>query len=179
MDRLGGLVVSVVSVAGTALGRAKHLLDQRRLVVMVMNVGDELVDVQFGERPHRVGGVHDRLQRVIGWHRLGDNRKQVVHLLGRGVGKSGVFECLVGVIDKRTEIGRFAEQASREIEDRHGGLPAGLRRAHGFAGRFGGAGRQLDRVIGHLFEDVELPLELADPGVALVLLELRGRDGGL
>src|SRR6476661_6509088 len=55
----------------------------------------------------------------------------------------------------------------------------GLRRAHGFAGRFGGVGRQLDRVIGHLFENVELSLELADPGSALVLLELRRRDGRL
>ena len=50
-----------------------------------------------------------------------------------------------------------------------------LRGAHGFAGRFGGAWRQLDRVIGHLVENVELPLELADPAGALVFLELRRR----
>src|SRR5882724_5089784 len=49
----------------------------------------------------------------------------------------------------------------------------GLRGSHGFAGCFGGAWRQLDRVIGHLSENVELPLEFPDPGVALVLLELR------
>jgi hypothetical protein len=55
----------------------------------------------------------------------------------------------------------------------------GLRRSHGFAGRLGGAGRQFDRVLGHLFENVELPFELADPGIALVLLELRRRDGRL
>jgi hypothetical protein len=128
-------------------------------MVMLMDVGDEFVDVQFGKRPHRIGGVHHRQKRVIGRHRLGHQWNQVVNLVGRGVGKPGVRERLLGVLDERTEIGRVAKQASREIEDRHGGLPCrDLRCSDGLAGRFGGAWRQIDRVLGHLFKNVELPL---------------------
>ena len=56
---------------------------------------------------------------------------------------------------------------------------SGLRRPDGFAGGFRGAGRQLDRVFGHLSENVELTLEFPYARVSLVLFELRRRDGGL
>ena len=48
----------------------------------------------------------------------------------------------------------------------------GLCTAHGLGSRFGVAGAKFVRVVGHLAEDVELPLEFTDPVVALVLLEL-------
>jgi hypothetical protein len=69
-------------------------------MVMLMDVGDEFVDVQFGKRPHRIGRVPDHLQHMVGRDGLGHHRKQVVDLVGRGIRKAGVFERLVGVVDK-------------------------------------------------------------------------------
>jgi hypothetical protein len=94
-----------------------------RLLVMVMKVGDKLVDVQLGERARRIGGLCNRVRWVVGRHGFCDHRKKIVDLFGRGVGDAGVCERLVGVVDKRTEIDRIAEQVSREIEDRHDELP--------------------------------------------------------
>jgi hypothetical protein len=90
---------------------------------MVMKVADQLIDVQLGKRPRRIAGVRDRLQRVVRRHGLCDHQKQVMDLLGRGIGEAGVCQRLVGVVDKRAEIDWIAEQVSREIEDRHDGLP--------------------------------------------------------
>jgi hypothetical protein len=90
-----------------------------RLLVMVMKVGDKLVDVQLGERARRIGGLRNRVRRVVGRRGFCDHRKKIVDLFGRGDGEAGVCERLVGVVDKRTEIDWIAEQVSREIEDRH------------------------------------------------------------
>jgi hypothetical protein len=80
VDRLVGLIVVGFVVARPARGSAERLFDQLCLVMMVMNLGDKLIEVQRGERRRRIGGVHDRLQRMIGRHRLGDHRKKVVDL---------------------------------------------------------------------------------------------------
>ena len=91
---------------------------------MAMKVGDKLVDVQLGKRARRIGGLRNRVRRVVGRHGFCDHRKKIVDLFGRGVGDAGgVCERLVGVVDKRTEIDWIAEQVSREIEDRHDELP--------------------------------------------------------
>ena len=84
---------------------------------MVMKVGDKLVDVQLGERARRIGGLRNRVRRVVGRRGFCDHRKKIVDLFGRGDGEAGVCERLVGVVDKRTEIDWIAEQVSREIAD--------------------------------------------------------------
>jgi hypothetical protein len=88
MNRLAG-PIAVDVVTGSALIRAERSLDQLRLLVMVMKVDDKLVEVQLGKRPRRIGGLRNRLQRVVGRHGFCDHRKKIVDLLGRGVGEPG------------------------------------------------------------------------------------------
>src|SRR5215211_6071971 len=59
-----------------------------------------------------------------------------------------------------------------------GGL-AGSAATHRPRSRFRRRRRDPVRVIGHLTEDVQLPLQFGHPAVALVLLHLGGRERGL